>query len=56
MRRLLDCLVEVEHSEEVEKFGRGGIVKEIKMYVKVSQDTQVARHRVTVAKKVRELI
>ena len=54
--RLLDCLMEAEHSEEIEKFGRGGIVREIKMYVKITQDTQVIRQRVTVVKEVRELI
>ena len=56
VRRLLDCLVEAEHSEEIEKFGHGGIVREIKMYVKITQDTQVIRQRVTVVKEVRELI
>ena len=35
--------MEAEHSEEIEKFGRGGIVREVKVYVKLSQDTQVAR-------------
>ena len=39
VRRLLDCLVEVKHSEEVERFGRNVIVKEIKVYVGVTQDT-----------------
>ena len=56
VRRLLDCLVEAEHSEEIEKFERGGIVKEIKVYVEITKDTQVARKRVTVVKEVRELI
>ena len=42
LRRLLDCLVEAEHSEEIEKFGRGRIVREIKGYIKIIQ--QVARH------------
>ena len=54
--RLLDCLMEAEHSEEIEKFGHGGIVREIKMYVKITQDTQVIRQRVTVVKEVRELV
>ena len=54
--RLLDCLMEAEHSEEIEKFGRGGIVREIKVKVKIAQDTQVARQRVTVVKEVRKLV
>ena len=54
--RLLDCLVEVEHLEDVTKFGCGGIVREITEYVEVTQDTQVARQRVAVVKVVRELI
>ena len=35
--------MEAEHSEEIEKFGCGGVVREVKVYVKISQDTQVAR-------------
>ena len=42
LRRLLDCLVEVEHSEEVEEFGRGEIVREIKVCVEITRGTQVA--------------
>ena len=52
----VDCLVEVEHSEEVEKFCHGGIAREIKMYVETTRETQVTRQRVTVVKEVRELI
>ena len=56
VRRLLDSLVEVEHSEEVEKFCHGGIAREIKMYVETTRETQVTRQRVTMVKEVRDLI
>ena len=56
VRGLLDCLVEAERSEEMEKFGRGGIVRQIKVHVKITQDTQVARKRITVVKEVRKLV
>ena len=35
--------MEAEHSGEIEKFGCGGVGREIKVYVKITQDTQVAR-------------